>query len=83
MNKISERYYISVGLLIGDNCRKALEPPNIILSCDNGPFAFQTKLSWYIVGPVNGGNQKGLSCGHTSVKMVDANGIGRHHFQVK
>ena len=83
MNKISERYYISVGLPIGHNYRKALEPPNIIPSYDNGPFAFQTKLSWYIVGPVNGGNQKGLSCGHASVKMADANGIGRHHFQVK
>ena len=36
-----------------------------------------------IVGPVNGGNRKGLSCSRISVKMADTNGIGRQHFQMK
>ena len=62
MDKISKRNDISVGLLIGANCTKALEPLNIIPSCDNGPYAFQTTLGWYIVGPVNGGIRKGISC---------------------
>ena len=83
MDKISKRDDFSVGLLIGANCRKALEPLNIIPSCDNGPYAFQTRLGWCIVGPVNRGNRKGRSCSRISVKMADTNGIGRHHFQVK
>ena len=36
-----------------------------------------------IVGPVNGGNRKGLSCSRISVKMADTYGIGRQHFQMK
>ena len=83
MDKICKRDYISAGLLIGANCTKALEPLNIIPSCDNGPYAFQTRLGWCIVGPVNGGNRKGISCSPISVKMADTNGTGKHHFQVK
>ena len=56
MDKISKRDDLSVGLLIGANCTKALEPLNIIPSCDNGPYAFQTTLGWCVVGPVNRGN---------------------------
>ena len=56
MDKISERDDISVGLLIGANCAKALEALNIVTSFDNGPYAFQTRLGWCFVGPVNGGN---------------------------
>ena len=62
MDKISKRDDIYVGLLIGTNCTKALEPLNIIPRYNNGPYAFQTKLGWCIVGPVNGDNGKGLSC---------------------
>ena len=83
MDKINKRDDISVGLLIGANCAKALEPVNIILSCDNGPYAFQTRLGWYTVGAVNGNNGKGMSCSHISVKMADTNGAGKHHFQAK
>ena len=82
MDKISKRD-ISLGLLISANCTKALEPLNIIPSCDNGPYAFQTRLGWCIVGPVNRGNRKGISCSCISVKMADTNDTGRHHFQVK
>ena len=42
--KINKRDDISVGLLIGGNCTKALETLNIIPSCDNGPYKFQTRL---------------------------------------
>ena len=82
MDKISKRDYISAGLLIGANCPKASEPLNLIPICNNGPYAFQTRVGWCIVGPVNGGNQKGISCSRISVKMADTNDIGRHHFQV-
>ena len=56
MDKISKRDDISVGLLIGANCTKALEPLNIIPSFVSGPYAFQTGLGWCIIVPVNGGN---------------------------
>ena len=83
MDKISKRDDISVGLLIGANCTKPLEPLNIIPSCDNGSCGFQTRLGWCIVGQVNGNNGKGMSCSRISVKMSDTNGTGRYHFQVK
>ena len=35
MDKISKRDDTSVSLLIGANCTKALEPLNIIPSCEN------------------------------------------------
>ena len=83
MDKISKRDDISVGILIGANCTKPLEPLNIIPSCDNGPCGFQTRLGWCIVGQVNRNNGKGMSCSRISVKMADTNGTGRHQFQVK
>ena len=39
MDKISTRNDISVGLLIGANCTKVLEPLSIKSSFDNGPYA--------------------------------------------
>ena len=82
MDKISKRDFC-VGLLIGDNCKKALEPLNIISSCDSGPYTFQARLGWCIVGPVNGGKQNVISCSCIIMKMADTNSIGRQHFQVK
>ena len=38
MDKISKKDDISVSLLIGANCTKALEPLNIIPSWGNGPY---------------------------------------------
>ena len=35
-----------IGLLIGRNCRKALEPVEIIPSQNNGPYATRTRLGW-------------------------------------
>ena len=72
-----------MGLLIGANCTKALESLNIIPSWNNGPYALQTRPGWCIVGPVSGGNRKGISCSCISVKMAGKSGIVRHHFQVK
>ena len=75
MDKISKRDDISVGLLIGANCTKALEPLNITPTCDSGPYAFQTRHGWCIVRPVNGDNGKGMSCSRMSVKMADTNSV--------
>ena len=35
---------LDVGLLIGANCLRALEPQEVISSQDDGPYAFKTKL---------------------------------------
>ena len=43
---------ISIGLLIGGNFFKALEPLEIIPSIDGDSHAFITLLGWCIVGPI-------------------------------
>ena len=45
-------------MLIGANCMKALESLKIIPRKDGGPYAYQKKLGWCIVGPIqNVGHQ--------------------------
>ena len=41
------------GLLIGENCMKALEPTRILQSQNDGPYAYKTRLGWCVVGPIN------------------------------
>lgn len=45
-----------VGLLIGTNAPRVLEPWEIINSQNNGPYAVRTKLGWVVNGPLNGGS---------------------------
>ena len=49
-DKIIRGKDISIGLLVGDNCSKALEPLEIIPRKDGGPYVFKTQLGWCIVG---------------------------------
>ena len=37
---------LKVGLLIGSNCPKLIGPLEVIPSCEDGPFAFGTRLGW-------------------------------------
>ena len=41
------------GLLIGENCMKALEPTRILQSQNDAPYAYKTRLGWCVVGPIN------------------------------
>ena len=41
-----------IGLLIGSNVPKALEPLMVISSQDNGPYAIKTALGWTVNGPL-------------------------------
>jgi len=43
---------MSVTLLIGANCPKALEPQNVIHSQNGGPYAVKSILGWYVTGPL-------------------------------
>ena len=42
-----------MGLLIGTNCVKALEPLEAVSSQDGGPCAVRTSLGWCFVGPLD------------------------------
>ena len=42
-----------IGLLIGYNCPRALDPLEIILPVDDGPFTYRNALGWGIVGIEN------------------------------
>ena len=45
--------YSDVGLLIGVNVPKAIEPWDVIFSADEGPFAVKIVLRWVINGPMD------------------------------
>ena len=53
---------LKVGILIGTNCLKAIEPLKIIPSQGDGPFAFKTKLGWCVVGPIRSPRSDTISC---------------------
>ena len=64
---ISESFSGKVGILIGSNCPKLIEPLNVIPSKDEGPYAFETRLGWCVVGPLNS-EAPSFSCHKVSVK---------------
>lgn len=39
---------VPIGLLIGRNCPKAIEPLEVIPSQGNGPYAYKTRLGWCV-----------------------------------
>ena len=43
-----------IGLLIGTNAPKAMEPWQVIASVDDGPYAVRTRLGWTVNGPLTG-----------------------------
>ena len=55
-NQVHLEDNLLVGLLIGANCEKALEPLKILQSRNEGPYAFKARLIWCMVGPVNQNN---------------------------
>ncbi|KAK2879287.1 hypothetical protein Q8A73_007303, partial [Channa argus] len=44
-----------VGLLIGANVPKAMEPLQVVSSVENGPYAVKTILGWTVNGPLRSG----------------------------
>ena len=81
--KISKKEDISIGLLIGANCAKALETIEIIPSKNDGPYSFKTKFGWCIVGRVNGTSRKEICCNRIVVRQADTNEVRKHFFQAK
>ena len=83
-NDIVQRDDVQVGLLIGANCMKALEPTKIIHSEEGGPYAYKTRLGWCVVGPINCFS-KGIttSCNCVVVRDVPSSKLASHHFAIE
>ena len=43
---------VEIGLLIGSNCPKAMQPLRVIPTAGDGPFALETPLGWTVYGPL-------------------------------
>ena len=85
MDKIPEYdSSIPVGMIIGGNCPRAVEPLEVIQSTCDGPFAKRTRLGWCIVGPVAPSESPSLRCYHTRatipVKDVSTGAVANHCF---
>ena len=71
-----------MGLLIGANCTKALEPIDVIPSKNNGPHAIKTRLGGSIVGPViSTRKRQAIHCNGIAVKQADTKDVQKHYFQ--
>ena len=42
---------IPLGMIVGNNCPKALEPMEVIASRDGGPYATRRRLGWCVSAP--------------------------------
>ena len=84
LDEINEDDNIFVGLLIGANYAKALDPIDVILSKSNGPYAIKTRLVWYIAGRVNGTqSRQGIHCNQIGVKQGDTKDVEKHYSQTE
>ena len=83
-SEITQTDNTEIGMLIGANCMKALEPLKVIPSKDGGPSTYQTKLGWCIAEPIkNVGHQNLLECNRVAVKDASAGKLSRHHFLIE
>ena len=73
LDKINKNDNISVGLLIAENCTKALEPTDFSASKNNESYEIKKRLGWCIVDPLNDTrNKQGIHCNRiTNVKEND------------
>ena len=79
--EITQGQRISIGLLIGGNCSKALEPLEVIPSEQGGPYAFKTLLGWCIVGTIGETNfDTAVACNRISVQDKVSNNVASHYF---
>ena len=80
-DEISQGQGISIGLLIGGNCSKALEPLEVIPSEQGGPYAFKTLLGWCIVGTIFETTfDTAVACNRISVQDKVSKNVASHYF---
>lgn len=61
---------IDVGLLIGANASKLMEPWEVVNSNDDGPYAVRTLLGWVVNGLLRGDRQIVNSCPTIAVNQI-------------
>ena len=64
---------ISVRLLIGANCTKALATIQVLQGRNGGPYAFRTRFGWCVVGPEIVTKNSSGSCKKIAVRQADTN----------
>ena len=78
-DEITQTENISIGILIGGNCSRAMELLEVIPGKNGGPYAFWTLLGWCIVGPVSaGGNDASVACNRVAVQDLTSKAIAPH-----
>ena len=83
-SEITQTDDVEVGLLIGANCIKALEPLEVIASNNGGLYAYQTRLGWCIVGPIsNMVGQDSVGCHRIAVRDAISSKTAEHQFAVE
>ena len=81
--EIAQQDDIEIGMQIGANYMKELEPLGIISSRNDGSYAYRTKLGWWIVGPiVSKISNKSVKCNYPAAKDVIAGKVALHHFKI-
>ena len=83
--KIASDDAVSIDVLTGANCAKALEPIDFIASKNGGLYALETVLGWCVVGPI-GRSCKGydvISCNRIAVQDAGTKHISRQHFEIQ
>ena len=83
--EISQSSDVEIGLLIGANCSKALEPNKIIPSRNGRLYAFRSILGWCVVGPVHKevDLEQNLSSHKVSVTEIGSSKIANHLFVIQ
>ena len=79
---------VTIGLMIGANCPKAVESLEVIRSESGGPYAKRSPLGWCIVGPISKSDATDtINCNHTRlripVKDAASNDVAKHCFTSK
>ena len=80
-DEITQTENISIGILIGGNCSKALEPNEVIPSKNGGPYFFRTLVGWCMIGPVGASvNYVSVACNRVAVQDLTSKTIAPHYF---
>ena len=80
--KLLREANMEIGLLIGANYSKALEP-EVLPSKDGGHFAFRTPLGWCVDGPLTKiGKESSIPCTQIVVQDAATGKIASHHFGI-
>ena len=73
---------LSIGLLIGGNCSKTLEPLEVIPSEQGDPYVFKTLLGWYTVGTIGETTfDTTVACNRISVQDQVSKNVASHYFE--